>query len=213
MFNGQAVPARRKQHTIHHLAPSGVAGFVLANGSMSSNTSGEGDIRKAIVEADLLDCMVALPGQMFYTTQFPAYLWFLTRTKANGKDRDRRRQTLFLDARKLGEINNRTHRELSDEEITRLARTDHARRGEAGAGEYGDIPGFCKSATAEEIAGHGYVLTPGRYVGAEDVEDDGEPFKEKMARLVATLEEQFAESGKLEGQIRENLRRLGYGDA
>ena len=201
------------QHIIHHLAPSGVAGFVLANGSMSSNTSGEGDIRKAIVEADLVDCMVALPGQLFYTTSIPACLWFLTRNKANGKYRNRRRQTLFLDARKLGALTDRTHRELANEEISRLAATYHAWRGESGAGEYTDIPGYCKSATTEEIAGHGYVLTPGRYVGAEDVEADGEPFEEKMARLVATLEEQFAEGGKLETQIRENLRRLGYGRA
>ncbi len=199
------------QHIISHLAPRGVAGFVLANGSMSSNQSGEGEIRRAIVEADLVDCMIALPGQLFYSTQIPVCLWFLARSKANGGFRDRRGQTLFIDARKLGALVDRTHRELSDEEIARIAGTYHAWRGEAVLGEYADVLGFCKSATREEIAGHGYVLTPGRYVGAEEAEDDGEPFIEKMARLTATLEAQFAESARLEGEIVSNLRRLGYG--
>lgn len=201
------------QHIIAHLAHNGHAGYVLANGSMSSNQSGEGAIREAMVEADLVDCMVALPGQLFYSTQIPACLWFLARSKAGGgKYRDRRRQTLFVDARKLGALVDRTHRELSDEEIARIARTYHAWRGEADAGDYADIPGFCKSATTEEIKGHGYALTPGRYVGAEEVEADGEPFEEKMARLTATLEQQFAESARLEAAIRANLRRLGYGE-
>jgi type I restriction enzyme M protein len=199
------------QHFIWHLAPSGVAGFVLANGSMSSNQSGEGEIRRAIIEADLVDCMIALPPQLFYSTQIPACLWFLARDKSNGHFRDRRRQTLFVDARKLGHLVDRTHRELADDEIARIAGTYHAWRGEPEAGEYADIPGFCKSATTEEIATHGYVLTPGRYVGAEEVEDDGEPFEEKMARLTATLEQQFAESARLEAAIRANLRGLGYG--
>src|SRR5262249_11117478 len=162
------------QHFVHHLAPSGIAGFVMANGSMSSNQSGEGDIRRAIVEADLVDCMIALPGQLFYTTQIPVCLWFLTRSKKTGKFRDRRGQTLFIDARKLGRLVDRIHRELSDEEITRIARTYHAWRGEKDAGKYADVPGFCKSATTEEITAHGHVLTPGRYVGAEEVEDDDE---------------------------------------
>ena len=196
------------QHIIHHLAPSGVAGFVLANGSMSSNQSGEGEIRKAIVEADLVDCMIALPGQLFYTTQIPACLWFLSRTKKNGKHRDRRGQTLFIDARKLASLVDRTHRDLSDDELARIARTYHAWRGEKDAGSYEDTPGFCKSATLEEIASHGYVLTPGRYVGAEEAEDDDEPFDAKVKRLTIKLDEQFRESAQLEQAIRENLRRL-----
>jgi len=204
------------QHMIHHLAPNGIAGFVLANGSMSSNQSGEGEIRRAIIEADLVDCMIALPGQLFYTTQIPACLWFVTRNKKGAVGskgftplRDRRGETLFIDARKLGVLIDRTHRELSDEELARIAATYHAWRGEPGAGAYEDVPGFCKSAPLEEIQSHGYVLTPGRYVGAEETEDDDEPFEEKMQRLTAKLEEQFAESAKLEVAIRENLRRLG----
>jgi type I restriction enzyme M protein len=198
------------QHFIHHLAPNGIAGFVLANGSMSSNQSGEGEIRKGIIEADLVDCMIALPGQLFYTTQIPVCLWFVTRNKANGKFRDRRRQVLFIDARKMGSLIDRTHRELSDEEIARIATTYHAWRGEKDAGKYEDVPGFCKSATVDEIESHGYVLTPGRYVGAEKAEDDEEPFEEKMKRLTAKLEEQFAESASLEAAIRKNLAGLGY---
>jgi hypothetical protein len=155
------------QHFIHHLAPTGLAGFVLANGSMSSNQSGEGEIRKAIVEADLVDCMVALPGQLFYSTQIPVCLWFLARNKKNGRFRDRRGETLFIDARKLGTMADRTHRELTDDDIAKIAGTYHAWRGEKDAGEYEDVPGFCKSATLEEIRKHGHVLTPGRYVGAE----------------------------------------------
>ncbi|MGB2753538.1 MAG: class I SAM-dependent DNA methyltransferase [Phycisphaerae bacterium] len=199
------------QHFIHHLAPNGIAGFVLANGSMSSNQSGEGDIRRAIIEADLVDCMLAMPGQLFYTTQIPVCLWFLARSKGNGRFRDRRRQTLFIDARKLGTMVDRTHRELTQADVDRIARTYHAWRGEKDAGKYEDIPGFCKSATTDEIAEHGFVLTPGRYVGAGEVEDDGEPFEEKMPRLVARLEEQFAESARLEKAIRANLKGLAYG--
>jgi type I restriction enzyme M protein len=198
------------QHFISHLAPNGIAGYVLANGSMSSNQSGEGEIRKAMIEADLVDCMIALPGQLFYTTQIPACLWFVTRNKSNGKLRDRRRQVLFIDARKMGSLIDRTHRELSDEEIARIATTYHAWRGEKDAGKYEDVPGFCKSATVDEIESHGYVLTPGRYVGAEKAEDDEEPFEEKMKRLTAKLEEQFAESASLEAAIRKNLAGLGY---
>jgi hypothetical protein len=140
------------QHIVHHLAPAGVAGFVLANGSMSSNQSGEGEIRKNLVEADLVDCMVALPGQLFYSTQIPACLWFLARDRKNGKFRDRRGHVLFIDARKLGRMVDRTHRELTDEDIARIAGTYHAWRGEKEAGEYADVPGFCKSATLERCA-------------------------------------------------------------
>ena len=196
------------QHIIAHLAPSGVAGVVLANGSMSSSQSGEDDIRKAIVEADLLDCMIALPGQLFYSTQIPACLWFFTRSKSNGRFRKRHGETLFIDARKLGRLMDRTRRELTDEEVVRIATTYHAWRGEKGAGTYADVPGFCKAAKLAEIASHNHVLTPGRYVGAEEIEDDGEPFGEKMARLTAKLEEQFAESAQLEQAIRVNLRGL-----
>jgi len=199
------------QHMIHHLSPNGVAGFVLANGSMSSNSSGEGEIRRKIIEADLVDCMMALPGQLFYTTQIPVCLWFLARDKKNGKFKDRRGKTLFIDARKMGYMMDRTHRDFSDEEIARIAKAYHSWRGEKDAGKYKDVPGFCKSAFTEEIAEHGFVLTPGRYVGAEDVEDDGEPFDEKMKRLTATLGEQFAESARLEKEIKKNLKGLGYG--
>jgi type I restriction enzyme M protein len=199
------------QHMIFHLAPSGIAGFVLANGSTSTNQSGEGEIRKAIIESDVVDCMIALPPQLFYGTLIPACLWFVARTKANGKFRERRKKTLFIDARKLGHLIDRVHRDLSGEEITRIARTYHSWRGEKGAGKYEDVPGFCKSATTEEIANHGYVLTPGRYVGAEAQEDDGEPFEEKMNGLTAQLEEQFAESARLQATIKKNLKELGYG--
>jgi type I restriction enzyme M protein len=197
------------QHIVHHLAPAGVAGFVLANGSMSSGQSGEGEIRKNLVEADLVDCMVALPGQLFYSTQIPACLWFLARDRKDGKFRDRRGHVLFVDARKLGRMVDRTHRELTDEDVARIAATYHAWRGEKDSSEYADVPGFCKSAALDEIRKHSHVLAPGRYVGAEAVEDDGEPFPEKFARLRQQLEEQFAEGAKMEAQIRENLARLG----
>jgi type I restriction enzyme M protein len=199
-------------HMIHHLSRQGVAGFVLANGSMSSNQSGEGEIRKAIIEKDLVDCMVALPGQLFYNTQIPACLWFLARNKKNGKFRNRTGETLFIDGRKMGVLIDRVHRELTVEEIAKIAQTYHAWRGEKEAGKYEDIAGFCKSAKLEEIGTHGYVLTPGRYVGAEEVEDDDEAFEEKMLHLTQKLEQQFEESARLEAAIRENLRGLGYGN-
>jgi type I restriction enzyme M protein len=251
------------QHFIHHLAPHGMAGFVLANGSMSSNQSGEGDIRRALIEADLVDCMVALPGQLFYSTQIPVCLWFIARNKSgqpsprpspNGRGsnaaelpstpgrgaggegkqrRDRRGETLFIDARKMGTLIDRVHRELTDADLEKITSTYHAWRGDgvsrggaenaegkkssseslrasASPREYSDAPGFCKSATTAEIAAHGHVLTPGRYVGAEEVEDDGDPFEEKMPRLVAELHAQFAESAKLESAIKANLKGLGY---
>ena len=291
------------QHFIHHLAPQGMAGFVLANGSMASNQSGEGDIRRALIEADLVSCMVALPGQLFYSTQIPVCLWFLRRDKSGrppstpallprGEGRnsatsplgssiegerpvvenpregrnsassplgssiegekpavenpregrnsasspfgrgqgegaagiDRRKQTLFIDARKMGTLIDRVHRELTDADIAKIVDTYHAwlglpsptgrRAGDEGdpaaVMRYQDVAGFCKSATTEDIAGHSWVLTPGRYVGAEEVEDDGDPFEEKMPRLVAELHAQFAESAKLEDAIRKNLKGLGY---
>jgi type I restriction enzyme M protein len=269
------------QHFIHHLSPTGTAGFVMANGSMSSNQSGEGEIRKNIIEADLVDCIVALPGQLFYSTQIPVCLWFLTRDKSGRSpstlagegqdspspgageghtspspreawgragvgDRDRRGETLFIDARKLGTMISRVQRELTHDDVAKIAGAYHAWRsvpppaantekshaspsahagedhtspsplvGEGrGGGEitaYADIPGFCRSATLDEIRKHGHVLTPGRYVGAEAQEDDGEPFEEKMKRLTATLREQQAEAARLDAAIADNLKELGYG--
>ncbi len=177
---------------------------------MSSNQSGEGEIRKAIVEADLIDCMVALPGQLFYATQIPVCLWFLARSKKNGRFRDRRGETLFIDARKLGTMIDRMHRELTDADIGKIAGTYHAWRGDRDAGEYADMPGFCKVATIEDIRKHGHVLTPGRYVGAEAAEDDVEPFDQKMRRLVGTLHKQQAEAAKLDAAIGASLEDLGY---
>ena len=206
------------QHIVHHLSPIGTAGVVLANGSMSSTQSGEDAIRRALIEGvegkpGVVDCMVALPGQLFYSTQIPACLWFLARDRSNGiarnvKLRDRRNEILFIDARKLGHMVDRTRKEFSDADIEKITRAYHAWRGEGDAGAYEDVPGFCKSATLEEIKAHGYVLTPGRYVGAADVEDDDVPFAERFAALRAKLEEQFAESDRLTGQIRLNLNHL-----
>jgi type I restriction enzyme M protein len=200
------------QHFIHHLAPSGVAGFVLANGSMSSNQSGEGDIRKNIIEADLVDCMVALPGQLFYSTQIPVCLWFIARDKRNSRFRDRRGAVLFIDARKLGSMIDRVHRELTEDDILRIADTYHAWRGDKDCKQqYEDIPGFCRSSTLDDIRIHGHVLTPGRYVGAAEVEDDDESFEEKMKRLTAALRGQMEEAAKLDKLIWANLEDIGYG--
>jgi len=178
---------------------------------MSSSQSGEGEIRKAIVEADLVDCMVALPGQLFYSTQIPACLWFLARDRKDGRFRDRRGQVLFIDARKLGTMVDRTHRELTGDDILRIASTYHAWRSDEDVDSYADIPGFCKSVALDEVRKHVHVLTPGRYVGAETAEDDGEPFEEKMNRLVATLRVQQAEAAKLDSAITATLKELGYG--
>lgn len=198
------------QHIVNKLGPDGVAGVVLANGSISSQQSGEGEIRKAMVLANVVDCLVALPSQLFYTTQIPACLWFLARNKKDRRFRPRVDEVLFIDARKLGTMADRTHRVLTDDEIQRIAQTYHAWRGEKRAGKYADIRGFCKSATVTDIEAHGFVLTPGRYVGAEEAEEDDEPFGLKMPRLAATLEEQFAEGAELEKVIRRNLRELGF---
>ena len=193
------------QHFLHHLSTRGVAGFVLANGSMSSNQSNEGEIRKNIIEADLVDCIIALPGQLFRSTQIPACLWFLRRGR-----RERKGETLFIDARKLGFMTDRTHRDLSQEDISRIASTYHSWRSED-PDEYEDIPGFCRSSTLQEVQRHGYVLTPGRYVGTEARENDGEPFEEKMARLTAQWQEQSAEGKRLDAAIADNLATLGFG--
>lgn len=197
-------------HFIYHLRPTGIAGFVLANGSMSSNTGGEGEIRKNIVESDLIDCMIALPGQLFYNTMIPACLWFIARDKKNHKFRDRSGEVLFIDCRKMGVLVDRRHRELTDEEIEKIASTYHAWRGEGEGKEYEDIPGFCKSATLDEIRKHSHILTPGRYVGIEEEEDDGISFEEKMKKLTEELSEQFEKSKVLEDEIRKNLGDIGF---
>ncbi len=214
------------QHMVHHLAPAGVAGLVLANGSMSSNTSGEGEIRRKLIEADLVDCMVAMPGQLFYSTQIPACLWFLARDRGRGGSRtaptlrERRGEVLFIDARRMGEMIDRTHRTLTEADIAKIAGAYHAWRsgGNIRVGAhldapepYQDIPGFCKSAKREEIEKHGFVLTPGRYVGIEAQEDDGELFEKKMERLTSLLKEQMVEGQDLDLLIYSNLEVLGYG--
>jgi len=196
------------QHFIHHLAPGGIAGFVLANGSMSSNTSGEGEIRKNIIEADIVDCMVALPSQLFYNTMIPACLWFIARNKKNHKFRDRHGEVLFIDARNMGTMVDRRHRELTDEDIARIAGTYHAWRSKDG--KYKDEAGFCKSAQLDEIRKHGHILTPGRYVGTAEIEEDDEAFDAKMKRLTSELSEQFKKSHELESEIKKNLEGLGY---
>ncbi|WP_423207997.1 type I restriction-modification system subunit M [Paracoccus yeei] len=199
------------QHILHHLSPTGTAGVVLANGSMSSTQSGEGEMRRAIIEGEVVDCMIALPGQLFYSTQIPACLWFLAKDKSNGiardrKLRDRRGEVLFIDARKLGHMVDRTRREFSDADIARIADTYHAWR--LGEG-YADVPGFCKSANIQEIRSHGHVLTPGRYVGAEAAEEDETPFTERFATLQEQLEAQFAEAEELTATIRARLAGVG----
>ncbi len=203
------------QHILHHLAPHGFAGVVLANGSMSSQQSGEGEIRQAMIEAGVIDCMVALPGQLFYSTQIPACLWILAKDRSNGlvknsKLRDRRGEILFIDARNMGALVDRTRRELHDDDIARIAATYHAWRGEAEAGPYADIPGFCKAASLDDVRKHGHVLTPGRYVGAAAQEKDDEPFAQKMQRLAAQWREQQAQAAKLDAAIEHNLKALGF---
>lgn len=202
------------QHFIHHLAPYGMAGFVLANGSLSSQQSGEGEIRRAIIEADLVDCIVSLPGQLFSTTQIPVCLWFLARDKSNGlvkdqKLRNRQRETLFIDGRKLGWMETRTLKVLTDEDVAKIADTYHAWR--EVEDRYTDVPGFCKSVMTAEIAKQGYVLTPSRYVGTLAEEQDAEPFDEKMSRLTATLRKQMTENARLDDEIRRALAGVGYG--
>jgi type I restriction enzyme M protein len=200
------------QHMIHHLAPHGSMALLLANGSMSSNTNNEGEIRKALIEADLVECMVALPGQLFTNTQIPACIWFLTRSKAQtgkpGKaERSRHGEVLFIDARQLGYMKDRVLRDFKPEDLAKVANTFHA--WQRGAG-YADEAGFCKAATLADIRKADHVLTPGRYVGAAAQEADAEPFEEKMARLTAALGTQFRESARLEAEIRKNLAGLGY---
>ncbi len=204
------------QHIHAHLSSKGIGGVVMANGSMSSMSGGEGEIRRALVERDAVDAMVALPGQLFYGTQIPACLWILAKDKSNGiakdaKLRDRRGEVLFIDARKMGALvpGSRKQKEMSTDEVAQIATAYHAWRGESDAGDYADVPGFCKSATTDEIAKHSFVLTPGRYVGAGAVEDDGEPFEEKFTRLMGELRGQFAEGRRLETEIEDRLGALG----
>lgn len=222
-------------HMISKLSEHGTAGFVLANGSMSSNTSGEGDIRQKIIENDLVDCMIALPGQLFYTTQIPVCLWFISKDKKGNnekgllKRRDRQGETLFIDAREMGSMVNRTLKELTNDDIAKITQTYHLWRGEELAiesakpesvdkdqsankeQEYQDIAGYCKSATLADIKANDYVLTPGRYVGAADIIDDGIPFETKMSELSQTLYSQMTQSDALDNAIRQNLEALGYG--
>ena len=196
------------QHFIYHLSPTGITGFVLANGSMSSNTSGEGEIRKNIIEADLVDCMVALPSQLFYNTMIPACLWFVAKDKKNHKFKGRRGEVLFIDARNMGKMLDRRHKELTDEEVQQITSTYHAWRGEGG--KYEDVKGFCKAASLDDIRKYGHILTPGRYVGIEDVEEDDEKFEEKMQRLTSKLSEHMKSSKELDEEIKKNLKGIGY---
>jgi type I restriction enzyme M protein len=201
-------------HMVSKLSEHGVAGFVLANGSMSTSTKGEGEIRQKMVENDLVDCMIALPGQLFYTTQIPVCLWFLTKNKKTDSKRgyrNRTGETLFIDARKIGSMISRVQKELLTDDIAQITQTYHAWRGEAKDGAYEDAAGYSKSVSLEDIKKHDYVLTPGRYVGAAILEDDGIPFETKMTELSQTLYEQMTESEKIDAVICKNLEGLGYG--
>lgn len=202
-------------HMISKLSENGTAGFVLANGSMSSNTGGEGAIRQKIIEKDLVDCMIALPGQLFYTTQIPVCLWFITKNKKEDTERgyrNRQGETLFIDAREMGTMVSRVHKELTTEDIAEIARTYHAWRGEEKDGEYEDKAGYSKSATLDDIKANDFVLTPGRYVGAAEIEDDGIPFEVKMKELSQTLYSQMEQAETLDKAIRQNLEVMGYGE-
>jgi type I restriction enzyme M protein len=216
-------------HMISKLSATGTAGFVLANGSMSSNTSGEGDIRQQMIDNDLVDCMIALPGQLFYTTQIPVCLWFMTKSKKQDDDkgyRNREGETLFIDARAMGTMTDRTHKELTTDDIAEISRTYHAWRSDADSEitkarhpeledgtetfTYEDQAGYCKAASLEDIKANDYVLTPGRYVGVAEEEDDGIPFEHKMQTLSVLLKEQMNQSEQLDNDIKSNLKLLGY---
>jgi len=195
------------QHMIYHLSPKGIMACVLANGSLSSQTNNEGEIRKALIENDLVDCIVALPKQLFYNTGIPACLWFISRKKSGNGDRKREGEILFIDASEVGYMADRTHREFSNENIQKIAGTYHNWRNKGGS--YEDIKGFCKSATLEELAKYNFILTPGRYVGIKEAEDDGIPFKKKTAGLMAELKKQMAEEKKLDREITKQLKNIG----
>ena len=198
------------QHFISKLAPGGTAGIVLANGSMSSDTNTEGEIRKNLIENDLVDCMVALPSQLFYNTQIPACLWFLARNKTNGKFRNRSGFFLFIDAREKGTMINRRQKELNDEDISGIGEIYHFWRSKDWESSYKDIPGLCKSVSLEEVRKNNFVLTPGRYIDFKDEEDDGEEFEVKMKKLTSDLKEQMVKASELDTLIKENLKLLGY---
>jgi len=197
------------QHFLHHLAPDGRAGFVMANGSLATMSGGEGKIRENLIRADVVDCIVALPAQLFYTTGIPVCLWFLDRHKASSEGRDRRGQTLFIDARELGSKISRTQIELSDDEITRIAGAYHAWRKDTNS-PYEDVRGFCRSASIGEIEAAGFALSPGRYVGAPETEEDEIAFEERMATLIDRLADELAENERLTDEVREGLARVGY---
>jgi len=197
------------QHMIYHLSPKGIMACVLANGSLSSRTNNEGEIRKQLVENDLVDCIVGLPKQLFYNTGIPACIWFISRKRIGNNERKRSGEILFIDTSEIGYMRDRTHREFSDDDIAEIANTYHNWRKKGG--KYEDIKGFCKSATLEEIKKHNFVLTPGRYVGIKEEVDDGIPFEEKMEKLTAELAGQIEEEGKLNKAIKKNLEGLGYG--
>lgn len=196
------------QDFIHHLAPTGIAGFVMANGALSSNTSNEGQIRENLIKAGLVDCIVALPDKLFYTTGIPASLWFVSRDRIDHKFRNRHDEILFIDARKMGTMTDRRHRELTEVELNKIADTYHSWRNKDG--KYNDIKGFSKAAKIEEIEKNGFVLTPGRYVGSDFVMEDDEEFETKMKRLTGELAQQFKESKELEVKIKENLKKVGF---
>lgn len=196
------------QHMVHHLAPKGVMATVLSNGSLSSNQSGEGEIRKKLIDENLVDCIVALPKQLFYNTGIPACIWFISRKRLGNGDRKREGEMLFIDASDMGHLIDRVHREFSEEDINKISGAYHNWRRKGG--KYEDEKGFSKSATLAEVQKHGYVLTPGRYVGIKDAEDDGVPFEEKMKRLTATLKEQMAEEEKMNEEIKKQLKKVGF---
>lgn len=198
------------QHFVSKLGPYGTAGIVLANGSMSSETANEGEIRKAMIEADLVDCMVALPSQLFYNTQIPACLWFLARNKTNGKFRNRTHEVLFIDAREFGTMISRKQRELTDNDIATIADIYHKWRSKEQFEQYHDIPGLCKSATIEDIRKNNYILTPGRYIDFKQAEEDQQAFDEKMQHLTATLREQMQKANELDKAIKQNLAKIGF---
>jgi type I restriction enzyme M protein len=196
------------QHFIHHLNPTGIAGFVMANGALSSSTSNEGAIRENLVKAGLVDCIVALPDKLFYTTGIPASLWFVSRDRYNHKYRDRHDEILFIDARDMGKMIDRRHRELTEEELEKIVNTYHKWRSKDG--DYEDVKGFCKASKIDEVKKNNYVLTPGRYVGTDFSLEDDEVFEEKMKRLTNELSQQFEESKELEKEIRKNLKKVGF---
>ncbi|MTD42835.1 N-6 DNA methylase [Conexibacter sp. W3-3-2] len=198
------------QHFLHHLAPNGRAGFVMANGSMTTTAHNEGDIRKGLIEDDVVDCIVALPPQLFFSTGIPVCLWFFDRDKASSGERDRRGEILFIDARQMGEAVSRKQIRLSDEDVAEIARTYHAWRGQPEAGEYEDRPGFCRAATLEQVEAQGFGLSPGRYVGAAETVDDEVAFETRMIELIERLSLDLSLADELTAEVRSALGAVGY---